>query len=103
MAITSVNVDKTLSIKCMDISFLSLVLNECCLILVRFYTEDTVLSTSMQVHQCEVIIKDSYYDQWGSDDNYIINLINGKINDIIDTNRYVFEDPAVDETTETSN
>ena len=57
----------------------------------EFYTGEPNSGNVIAVHTTSVTIKDSYYNDWGSDDNYIVTLIKDKINEIIQTKYYIFD------------
>ena len=55
----------------------------------------------MPVHNASITIKDNFYNDWGSDDNYIITLIKDKVDEIIQTTHYVFgTEPTADSSAE---
>lgn len=63
-----------------------------------FYTDDPNTSMGSPVHTTSITIEDSYYNDWGSDDNYIITLITNNINEIISTKNYIFATETPDTT-----
>ena len=69
---------------------------------VDFYTADpsTTLAPNPVV-TATVTIKDTYYNDWGSDDNYITTLITNNVNEIISSKNFTFENTT--DTTDAAN
>lgn len=68
----------------------------------NFYADDPITGMGSSVHTTYITIKDNYYNDWGSDDNYIITLITNNINEIINTAHYEFSTASTSDTTSTS-